>query len=336
MKVAVKQTVLEMGRKKSETYNLKEALTVKKLFTITVMMFLALTFVFSVVAVKEAKAESLLFPYYKNDAASGVYSFVSLTDVYGDATLHYIWNYDNLSTAAKECIHEDANGVSTAFDLLQHTVASPSLSGIDLDALFGDASTPAYSIAPYATEGFLIVESSPSAEADFYGQMIVVSASQGVLTAYKGLNNPTSLAAGDWDNAAVSKSSFMMSNYPASAVATSWFVLVTGTGMDNPLGWGGKVQLNNGFTNVWDRDEHPRSGSVPKDVTCSAVITRNDIMSAAQIAQSDNGGIWWETVTPDATTTATGALMMKIESTSALGSAMTAISAENSFPNFPY
>lgn len=309
----------------------------KKLFTITVMMFLALTFVFSVVAVKEAKAEALLFPYYKTDAASGIYSFVSIVDTFGDATLHYIWNYDDLSTAAKECIHEDANGVSTSFDLLQHTVDSPALSGINLDTIFGDASTPAYSLVSPA-EGFLIVESSPSVEGDFYGQMIVVSASEGVLTAYKGLNNPASVAPGTWSDATVSKTSFMMSNYPASAVDTSWFVLVTGVGMDNALGWAGKVTLNNGFTNVWDRDEHPRSGSVPKSVTCSAVITRNDIMSAAQVSQSDNGGIWWETVTPDpiAPGGATGALMMKIESTSALGSPMTAISAENSFPNFPY
>ncbi len=308
----------------------------KKLFTITVMMFLALTFVFSVVGVKDAKAESLLFPYYKNDAASGVYSFVSLVDTWGDATLHYIWNYDDLSTPAKECIHEDANGVSTAFDLLQHTVADPSVSGIDLDAIFGDASTPAYSVVTYPTEGFLIVESSPSAEGDFYGQMIVVSVSEGVLTAYKGLNNPASVAAGDWSNISTSHAGFLMSNYPASAVDTSWFVLVTGTVMDNPLGWTGAVTLNNGFTNVWDRDEHPRSGSVPKKITCSAVITRSDIMSAAQVVQSDNGGLWWETVTPDPLTTATGALMMKIESSSALGSPMTAISSENAFPNNPY
>ncbi len=304
----------------------------KFLIVATLVVALVLSF-----GLKQAKAESLLFPYYAS--GSGIWTFLTLVDTWGDATLHYIWNYDDLTTTAIECTHEDADGISTAFDLIQQTVVDPSLSGIDLPALFGDASTSAYSLvggAATPVEGFLIVNSSAAIEGDFFGQAIVVDTATGLVTAYKGLNNPVSVAQGTWSHISTSHTSYMMSNYPASDVSTEWFVLVTGTVMDVATGWTGGLTLTNGFGIVWDRDENPRSGSVTEDVDCFQRITRSDIMTTAQVTHTDNGGLWWELTNVGLINNATGALMSKIEASSALGSPLQAISSENAFFNDPY
>lgn len=302
----------------------------KFLIVATLTVVLVLSF-----GMQNAKAESLLFPYYKSDGTNGVYSFLTLVDTWGDATLRYIWNYDDLSTAVKECIHEEAYGVSTAFDLIQQTVVDPGLSGINVPAAFSDASTTAYSLAS-PSEGFLIVESSPSSEGDFYGQIILVDASTGFVSAYKGLNNPVSVSPGDFSHISTSHTSYFMSNYPVSVTTTEWYVLVTGRGMTTVGGWTGQLTLTNGFGNVWDRDAVDRSGTVDHDIECFDTVGRRDIMTAAQVSWTDNGGLWWELTNSGLANGATGALISKIESSTAFGPLMRTISSENAFFNDPY
>lgn len=318
--------------------------------------------------------ESLLFPFYQQ--GNGIFTFLMLHDIFGNGTppvagfsgaqsLHYIWNFDDLSTPAKECNHEDADGILTPFDLIQQTVVRPDLpGGLDLPAIFGDKSTPAYSLVSPA-RGFLIVRSiapgaDPAHEADFRGQAIIIDTTNGTVSAYKGFNNPTSTNENVWNNQVVSHPSYDMTWYPttesgsslgAVGVDTSWFVIVTGIGLADPAGWKGTITLNNGWiSGVRDRDENPRSGQVPKTITCFDFIKRADFMSSAQVAQTVNGGYAWEiaqldcdgsttpgcSISPVPPTNATGMLMSKIETTTALGSTMTAISQENAFPNIPY
>ncbi len=311
----------------------------KFLIVATLVVALVLSF-----GLKQAQAtETLLFPYFMS--GNGVFSFLTIVDTWG-GNLNYIWNYDDLSTTAKECIHENAVGVTTAFDLIQQTVADPGMSGIDIPLIYSDASTAAYTVFPIPAEGiegFMTVESlGGSTEGDFYGQMIVVDGVNGVITAYKGLNNPASVAPGNFSHISTSHTSFLMSNYPDDVVATDWFVLITGTGMDVAGGWDGTATLAlgipDGFANevVFNRDEDPRSGTLDYEITCFDTVDRTDIMSAAQVVQTANGGLWWELIQPDSDTTATGALMFKIESSTALGSIMQTISSENAFFNDPY
>jgi len=304
------------------------------------------------IGMQNAKAESLLFPYFKsapNNNAAGegnIYSFLTLVDTWGDLglgdNLFYTWNYDDLSTAALECIHEDSLGTSTAFDLIQQTVADPSNTLLDLPLTFGDASTASYTvypIPPEGIEGFMVVESIFAAEGDFYGQMIVVDSLNGVIVSYKGLNNPLSLDSNDFNSISTSHLSYLMSNYPAPSptyVDTEWYVLVTGVGMTNPGGWGGTASLINGFSNVWDRDETPRSGAVSINITCFDRVDRANIMTAAQEVWTNNGGLWWQLTTPDPLTGATGTLVSKIETSTAFGPLMQTISSENAFFNDPY
>lgn len=297
-----------------------------------------------------AHADSILFPVYR--VGNGVFSFVSLNTIPGSANVHYVWNAkvpaaDGSISNTAPCVHEDASGKLTAFDLIQHSVESPTLPGgghVDLQALFGDTSTPAYSlVAP--SQGFLTVTNGSGLESDLFGQMVLVDTTSGIVTAYKGLNNPASTAEGAFGNILTSRTIFNMTWYPtteagsrlgAAGVDTSWYVTVTGNGMHFPA-WNGSVTLANilALTNVFNRDEGGRSGIKPTTVQCFGLVNRGDVMTAAQVNHTVNGGIIYAGTT-DLAGGATGALMTKIETTTALGGVKrTFVSAENTFPNLP-
>jgi len=302
----------------------------------------------------QVQAESLLFPYYQS--GGGVWTLLTLHTDFGGTgavpNLHYIWNYDLLSTGPTECIHEDAYGHSTPVDLIQQTVVDPSVNGgLDLPALFGDASTAAYSLVG-GVQGFMIVDDQTLAENTMRGQAIVADTVNNFYYAYKGRNNPSTLDTdasgfadgtepGFWNHIFTSHLAWELTWYPVNVVNTAWYVIVTGTGMDFPptgqwLGTVG-VGLWTGF--VWDRDEDPRSGFVPTSVTCHRVLTRPDFMTAAQIAHTNNGGyaplatLPFPAVVQGLPNLGTGTIVTKIESITGLGGWL---SEENAFPNLPY
>ena len=298
-----------------------------------------------------AHADSILFPVYK--VGNGVFSFVSLNTIPGSGNVHYVWNAkvpaaDGTISNTAPCVHEDASGKLTAFDLIQHSVESPTLAGgsmVDLQATFGDTSTPAYSlVAP--SQGFLTVTNNSALESDFFGQMALVDTTSGIVTAYKGLNNPATNVEGAFGNILTSRNIFNMTWYPtteagsklgAAGVDTSWYVTVTGFNMHLPS-WNGGVVLGNvlPLSNVFNRDEGARSGLKQTTVSCFGLIKRSDVMTAAQTVHTANGGITYVGVTALLGFTTTGALMTKIETTTALGGAKrTFVSAENTFPNLP-
>ncbi len=298
-----------------------------------------------------AQADSLLFPVYK--VGNGVFSFLSLNTIPNSPSVHYVWNAKvpdatgNIKNS-DPCVHEDAFGKLTAFDLIQHTVESPTLGGgsmVDLQALFGDASTAAYSlVAP--SLGFLTVTNGSPLESDFFGQMVLVDAASGVVTAYKGMNNPATSAEGQFNSVLTSKTIFNTTWYPtteagsklgAAGVDTAWYATITGTNMHLPT-WQGAGTFQNVFAsgNVYNRDEGIRSGVKPAPLTCFGLLNRADFMTTAQVNHTVNGGISYQRFTPVVATGATGALLTKLETTTALGSRKTMISSENAFPNLPY
>lgn len=298
-----------------------------------------------------AQADSLLFPVYR--VGNGVFSFVSLNTVPGAAT-HYTWNWKipdasgNISNTAP-CIHEDAPGKLTRLDLIQHTVESPTLGGgsiVDLQTLFGDTSIPGYSLQAPAV-GFMTVTNGSPFESDFFGQMVLIDAASGVVTAYKGLNNIASVAEGTWNSILTSKTIFNTTWYPsteagsslgAAGVDTAWYATVTGQPNMHLPSWAGAGVFQNALalTNVFNRDEDPRSGLKVAPVTCFGLFKRGDWMTSAQVTHTNNGGIEYLRFIPTLATNATGTLLTKIEATTALGSKKTLISSENSFPNLPY
>lgn len=212
-------------------------------------------------------------------------------------------------------------------------------------------------------------------EGGLSGQAIVVDTVTGVVFAYKGLNNIVSTYEGDFSNILTSARSHDLTWYPTNRANTSWFVLVTGrptntaapyidpipagqpanpAGMANSAGWRGVRSFSNGFGGVFDRDETFLSFNRPFPVTCYDTIDRSSFMNAAQLVATQGGGWNWlvnSAVNSDFdptlagvqgaadgadTSGATGAVIVKIESTTQLGPIKTAISWENAYPNLPY
>jgi len=313
---------------------------------------------------QSAQADALFFPYYK--VGNGAYSFLALhQDALGtsgldgkfDRQIHYIWQWKlNPADKASACVHEDAYGNMSRWDLIQQTVESPDKAlvpggnGVDLDAIFKDGSFPNYSLQSPA-QGFLTVANGVlSDESSMRGQMIVIDTVSGMVAAYKGFNNPNSTAENVWNSIFTSHASYDMTWYPttesgsslgAAGVNTSWFVSVTGTDVTD-TNWAGAVNLSNGFLsgNVYDRDENPRSGFPTLLVRCFAEVQRSDVMNSSQVTHTVNGGYTWQVATPTAVaglgTHSTGILMTKVEATTALGAKKTMVSAENAYPNLPY
>lgn len=288
-----------------------------------------------------AQADALLFPYFQS--GNGSFTFLSLQSLAGVAgdfssnPLVYVYNYDDPVLGA--CTHFDTIGSMSQFDLMQHTVTAPGLpGGLDLPTLFGDASTPGYLLVG-DTQGFLTVQDT-AGEALFTGQAIVVDSANGVITAYKGHNNILSTTDDDFSFITSSQILHMVSWYPVNAVDTRWFTLVTGLGMDNPVGWGGERDFVAIPGGVWDRDEAFLSGVVPFTVDCYATVDRNDFMNAGQLAGTVDGGmtILFNAANVDDVGPSTGALMVKVETeqVGALAGVNTAISLENALPNLPY
>lgn len=315
-----------------------------------------------------AQADTLLFPVYR--VGNGQFSFLSLNTITtpntigpmlpgGAGVIHYTWNWKipdatgNIGNNDK-CTHEDAPGKMTAFDLIQQTVESPTLAGgnlLNLSTIFTDASGPAYSLQAPAV-GFMTVTNGNTVESDFFGQMVLIDAATGIVTAYKGLNNPASVLEGTFNSILTSKTIFNTTWYPtteagsslgAAGVDTAWYATVTGglapTNAMHLPSWAGAGTFQNaiGSTfNVWNRDEGPRSGLKATTVTCFGLFHRADWMTSAQATHTANGGIEYLRFIPTPGTNSTGTLLTKIEATTALGSKKTLISSENSFPNLPY
>lgn len=301
-----------------------------------------------------AQADALLFPRF--EAGAGIFSLLSLQAVgdpagglvpntanFGDNTLHYVWNYDD--PAQGRCTHFDLFGSMSDFDMIQQTVVDPGVpGGLGLPAIFGDASSPAYlNISP--TRGFMTV-GDESPEFALWGQMILVNILDGTVAAYKGLNNPLVPGFGNPANPVTDADDFsyiftsqifhVMSWYPTSQVDTEWFTIVTGTGMGNPFGWNGARDFISILGGVLDRDEVFLSGVQPLRVVCYDDVELPDFMNSAQLIGTARGG--WNLMlnTPVVGNPGTGAMMVKIETTTALGPQRTAVSIENAFPNLPY
>jgi len=318
-------------------------------------------------------AEQILFPYF--ESGPGKYTFLSFkgdgfgrNQAFGNIapganaiqTLSYVFNYRD-PDSGDECIHFDVQGAWTDFDLIQQTVIHPDFifDGTNVSEDFGDASTPAYLPIAGDTRGFLTVLDQ-SGEGRLTGQAILVNPAVGLVTAYRAQNNPFSTPVNPnalapnpantfdatFNNAGnfgalgfTSHLSHDLTWYPTNIVDTTWYVLVTGTDMDNRNGWNGAVNFVNGFGGVFDRDENFLSGTRNVLVECYDFVTPQQLMNAAQLNGTRTGGWGWFASVPvvdgdgDPTTLATGTLVYKIETTNQLGTPATVISEESPFPN---
>ena len=284
-------------------------------------------------------SSSLLFPYWSTE--NGTVSILSLAAgpnlISGGAggNIHYVWNY------GPSCTHFDNYGTMTPNDLLQQFVSAPA----GTPALFGDQSTPAYfPQVAQGSHGFLIVTNNGGSVGNggqagaLRGQMVLASASAGIVTAYSGI--PAPLASNEGNFFGVGGVAYRLSWYPGADVGTSWFAVVTGDesgAIGSGSNWNGAAQYTNGGV-VYGRDEDSYSGAASGTFTCSTMLTPSSFMNSAQIASTGNGGVvnvGFTMGTTDASGTftpgflpATGVVLYKLETTTALGSLNTFITPE--------
>lgn len=272
-----------------------------------------------------ANAESLLFPYWSTQ--NGTTSILSLSagTLAPGAKIHYVWNYGS------SCTHYDNYGALTSNDLIQQFVSAPA----GTPPLFGDKSTPAY-FPPISggSYGFLVVSdivgtagTAAGNLGTLRGQMVIASASAGIVTSYSGI--PQTAAGNEGNFSGLNATQYRLSWYPSSVVnPTAWYAVVTGD-MSGAIAagsnWGGTATYTNGGQ-VYGRDEDAYSGAVTGTVTCAGSLTPSSFMNAAQMASVTNGGLVNVTFTPAAP--ATGVILTKLETTTALGGTNTFITPE--------
>ena len=283
-------------------------------------------------AMSSANADSLLFPYVPVKS--------------GTTCSHYV----------------DYFGAITAHNLLQQTVAAPSQSGLDLQAIFGGTKgTPGYPSIPAADyanglNGYLVVSTFDTAGAAYvpatplYGDMIVVDPTQGTVMSYQGMSNQGA-AEGDFSALAATHSNiFNLSWYPTDATTgtggiagTSWNVLQLNTAAATPMTMNGfapaTVTIQNADTlngYVYNRNEATASGFSSTTVGCTGAfnLAPGGVLTGPQLTFAAGGGTL--DVRADTNVGSTSAtslpannlIMYKVQSTAALGASKAFLARE--------
>jgi|GEM_PF-1212697 len=262
-----------------------------------------------------ASANSLLFPYFTT--ASGAQSVLSISSnasangLPGGAaatreTLRYVYNYSPLGaapTAANTCVNLSGNGLVTANDVMQHSIAGPTAGGFG-KAVGSDGSTPFY--LPLGNQsGFLTVTNKSSVDGRIAGDMAIVDPATGLVVSYAGIDN--GLATGGAANAAnegnfafIQDKTFDLSVYPTSLVNTVFQTLVVGNmnaASRDGRNWTGAMRISNGGI-AYDNDENPAGGMAAKRINCLGAFTTADLQTAFQAtALGGNGGLIHATAT---------------------------------------
>ncbi len=144
-------------------------------------------------------------------------------------------------------------------------------------------------------------------EGELSGFGYVVDPTNNIVLDYKLLNNHRSKVEGDFSAGFISKKSVDFSWFPAGMAFTQWLTVATGEDMlkaDSGAGSydatvylsqdtaSGSVspQLPLGGSGVYNNDETVTSGAKNVRVTCMGVLTKSNILSTLQAADTINGG----------------------------------------------
>jgi len=298
-----------------------------KSFSKYLICFIVVALAFCV-GVPQAKADSLLFPFFASGGGAFTFFSVQSWSVYNGtvaggitpnpilAHATYYWvplTYPTAGTYTINgagCTHDDFVGTTTVVDLMQWEATEQVNSS--LPPINQTSSAPPYLIGTGGPAvGFMIYDDQlnlvPSIEATLPGQAIIVDTNTGLVAGYKALNNFFAPDNATWSfgqpaGVATSlhptaKLTWLMSNYESTDVNTEWFTVVTGNTPGPALGvpWRGIITLQNGFQTVWDNNENPQSENAKYNIQCFGSFTRTNIMDTAGVIHTNGGGMWWET-----------------------------------------
>jgi hypothetical protein len=310
-----------------------------------------------------AATTNLLFPYVST--ATGTYTVLSIStgaSAVAFSKLHFTYATKATSDAnSVACQHLDGDATMTANDLMQFEMSKK----VDLPTAFGDTtSVPKYfpSGAVGADRyGMLVVNNDTLANgtyggaatylnAPLYGEARIINTTSGLAVGYStddlhttGAARPSFAAAAGPDGGGSVK---VISWFQDPTVSTSWFIMPLGT--ETEIAFDANATqtygvYNSGTQNValaaWDaptgvlghfnNNEGFQSSLATTSVTCMGVVSRATLLGALNAPWSANGGwgVFDQSAAPSPVT-ATGSLIYKIESTTALGSTQSFITRE--------
>lgn len=294
---------------------------------------------------------NLLFPYVTT--ATGSYTFISIAALGGAAAspaVHFTYAMKATSAAnSAVCTHLDGDAVMTPNDLLQFEIQNK----VDMKTTFGDTTSTAKffpnTAAAANQHGMLVVNNDVLAggtyggaaaylNAPLYGEARIISTSTGLAAGYStddlhttAAASPNFAAAAGPDGGLATK---VISWFPDPTVSTSWFVEPLDT--EAVMAFAGNATQTYGvydataaFLGHYNNNEGFQSSTATAGVTCLGTFDRATLLGALNSPWSANGG--WGVFALSAApvpVTATGSLIYKMESTTALGGTTSFITRE--------
>lgn len=297
---------------------------------LSVLICLALLLSFGI-AVKEAKAEALLFPWIVK--GTGVSTLVSIVNTAAEPTsLHYYYYYKGATASLTDvCTQTDFSRPTSQYDIVTFDAALNINSG---KALYGDGTLstddPNYEglvfglAATGDNRAFLVVENGVAIENSLYGEAVILELSAGAAWGYDAYNSSEYTVAGrNFSNSVeVFGEVTTISQYkpvvllPAADFTTKFFVTPVST---NQLSGSHAVKVKlgdvTGTNGIYNNDEDFMSHSAEPKLVCTGVLTLTDLISGATYnSWVTEGGQAWAYVTTEipADDSATGGTLVEV------------------------
>ncbi|MBI5675723.1 MAG: hypothetical protein HZC48_07880 [Nitrospirae bacterium] len=334
---------------------------------LALVVFMVLTLVFALAGVQDASADVTLGNVFQTSG-----DFITLVTVVNKSTaadpcIHWMYRYDDPSTAAKECFHVDAAVPTTPNDMFTVDISNTVNGGNPIPGAL-DTTSDSFNIGA-GYQGFFTLYNFSAANSGDCGfdydngfdielpentlktETVVANLSTGLVLSVKAPNDPVGTDEGNIDDMGYGASPFFILGsdvpptaiwHPTAAVATSWWVnvLTTDTAFDNIGNPAAADTLSveiafansNGISGTWyDINENPKSTDSTPVVDCFDELVISDFVDPAGLPFTVLGG--WATiqmVTPGPGDVDKGILVSKIESTNALTGALnTAWTSQN-------
>lgn len=310
----------------------------KAFFAIFAVIALLLSFG---VAVKDAKADAILFPWIVK--GTGVSTLVSVVNTADTSSLHYIYYYKGASASlTATCEEHDFSRTTSQNDIVTFDAALNINGG---KAIYSDGAASSdnayYAGAIFGLQAtgdnraFLVVENQVATDNTLYGEAVILELSAGAAWGYDAYNSSDYAAAGrDFSETkevlgeVITTTDFKpVVLFPVADFTTKFFVTPVYTNQSNGK-LAVKVKLGNssGTNGIYDKDENFISQSAEPTVVCTGVLAPSDLISSATYNDwVTRGGQAWAYVTtetptadsPDVLTEVGDAVIGKLEYTTA-------------------
>ncbi len=248
-----------------------------------------------------AQADTLLYPYF--DTRAGHLTFTTMVNKSPAKDVHWIYRYDDPSTAGNDCLHLAGFGTTEANDVMTFDV-SKTLGSDPIPA--ADTNSTGFLIGP-GFHGYLMVYTytgtypgSASAEHSLSGEATVVNVATGEIYKYRASNDTKSSGEANLDDLAYGANGSAVSQMPTliwhapSIVDLKINVTVVDFQMNKdgviPAATIGLADTGGSINNFYDVNSNLLGGAAAFTVTCFGDYTLSDFLPGAALSQAAAGG----------------------------------------------